>query len=229
MIATNTCIQLILVVVQYRKKGWRAVLKEGLITLLFMRPFVDAWRVYKKHKDSEATVNPLVEMIVNKGIELATESIPGCVLQCYVLLLNPSLGASSGAIISIGISALMTGLTSAMIAYDYDTNQAHRELQPKFYGYIKSGRHQRGRTFFLMMMISTLHNLSRSLGYAILAVVDSKLAVMFFVGEVGVYLAYKMARRDFYYWVRLEGVLGVILAFIARSLIKVITDFTVSE
>jgi len=58
----------------------------------------------------------------------------------------------------------MTGLSSAMIAYyDFDTDQPHRDTLQIFYGDIKDG--WRGRTFFLMTMISTLHNLSRSLGY----------------------------------------------------------------
>ena len=118
----------------------------------------------------------------------------------------------------------MTGLTSAMIAYDMDTDEPHRATQPLFYGYIKDGR--RGRTFFLMTMISALHNLSRSVGYAILAVVDLNLALKFFVGEVGFYLLYKIARRDFYWWLRLEGVLSVILSLLDRTLVKVITDFT---
>ena len=122
----------------------------------------------------------------------------------------------------------MTGLTSAMIAYDVDTSEKQRQKQPKFYGFIKDGRHQRGRTFLLMTLISTLHNLSRSLGYAILAVVDLNLALKFFVGEVGVYLLYKLLKRDFYYWVRLEVVLSVIISLFERTLVKVITDFTVS-
>ena len=122
----------------------------------------------------------------------------------------------------------MTGLSSAMIAYyDFDTDQPHRDTLQIFYGDIKDG--WRGRTFFLMTMISTLHNLSRSLGYAILAVVDVNLALKFFVGEAGVYLLYKLLRRDFYYWPRLEGVLSVVTAFVVRTLGKVITDFTVSE
>ena len=120
----------------------------------------------------------------------------------------------------------MTGLTSAMIAYDMDTDEPHRATQPKFYGYMKDG--WRGRSFLLMTMISTLHNLSRSLGYAILAVVDLNLALRFFVGEVGAYLAYKMVRRDFYWWMRLEGMLSVIMSLLERTLVKVITDFTVS-
>ena len=94
MISFNTFVQLVVVLAQNKKKGWRAVLKEGLITLLFLRPFVDAWRVYRKHDDSETATDSLTVMIANKGIELAAESIPGCVLQCYVLLLNPSLGSS---------------------------------------------------------------------------------------------------------------------------------------
>jgi len=94
MISFNTVFQLILVLVTYRKKGWRTVLKEGLVTLLFMRPFVDAWRVHNKHDDSETNLDPLHTMLMNKGIELASESIPGCVLQCYVLLMNPGLGSS---------------------------------------------------------------------------------------------------------------------------------------
>jgi len=94
MISLNMFVQLIAVLGQNKKKGWKTLLREGLITMLFMRPFVDAWRVHNKYEDSETTTEPLAEMIMNKGIELATESIPGCVLQCYVLLLNPSLGSS---------------------------------------------------------------------------------------------------------------------------------------
>ena len=88
--------------------------------------------------------------------------------------------------------------------------------QPKFYGYIKNGSEQRWRMFFLMTMISTLHNLSRSLGYALLAVVNLNLALKFFVGEMGAYLLYKIARRDFYCWIRLEGVLSVVVGLLSK-------------
>jgi len=95
MIATNVVIQLLLaLLVVYKKKGWKTKLKEVLITILFLRPFVDAWRVNQKRNDAETTVDSRIESIYNKIIELVTESIPGCVLQCYVLLLNPSLGSS---------------------------------------------------------------------------------------------------------------------------------------
>ena len=70
-------------------------------------------------------------MIVNKGIELATESIPGCVLQLYVWLNNPEV-VGTYALVSIGISALTTGFASAMIAFDMDVDVPHRKNQPKF-------------------------------------------------------------------------------------------------
>ena len=65
--------------------------------------------------------------------ELAAESIPGCVLQIFVFLTNPK-KTGAGALISIAISALSTGFTSAKIAMDKDLDVKGRKNQPKFYG-----------------------------------------------------------------------------------------------
>jgi len=107
-----------------------------------------------------------------------------------------------------------------------DCDPPHRLVQPKFYGYIKDGYNERGRTFFIMMLMSTLHNLSRSAGYAILAVEDTMFAVKFFGAEMGVYLTYKLVRRDFWWWGNIEGVVSVVLSFLERSIVKIIADFT---
>ena len=66
MIIVNMSIQLLVVLVQYRRKNWKVKLREVLICLLFLRPAVDAFRVGTNHNDQEATVVPLVEMIMNK-------------------------------------------------------------------------------------------------------------------------------------------------------------------
>ena len=182
MLATNTFIQIIIVFAFYQKKSWKRIMKELIITVLFLRPFVDCFRVKANVKDDTKVLDAVEEMMVNKGIELATETIPGCVLQCYVMLMNPSLGGSGGAIASILVSALTTGLTSTMLSIDFDTDPRRRIVQPLFYGYVKDKR--RGLTFALMTLTSTLHNLSRSLGYAILAVEDVSLALRFFLVEV---------------------------------------------
>ena len=72
-------------------------------------------------------------MILNKSIELATENVPGCILQKYVWLNNPE-EAGSFALISIGISALTIGYTSAIISFESDVGLVHRKNQPRFYG-----------------------------------------------------------------------------------------------
>jgi hypothetical protein len=53
----------------HKTDGWRVLLKEMLISALFLRPFVDAWRVHNKHKNSETIADPLQAMIANKGID----------------------------------------------------------------------------------------------------------------------------------------------------------------
>ena len=66
MIATNMGIQILVVLSQYKKKSRKVKVKEVLICLFFLRPAVDAYRVSTNYKDSEATMDPLIEMIVNK-------------------------------------------------------------------------------------------------------------------------------------------------------------------
>ena len=70
--------------------------------------FVDAFRVASNHADNDLMFDPLVEMMTNKNVEMFAESIPGCVLQCFVLLENPEL-ISVGAVASLLISASTTG------------------------------------------------------------------------------------------------------------------------
>ena len=66
MIATNMGLQIIIVLGQYKKKSWGVKMKEVLSCLFFLRPAVNAYRVSTNYKDSEITVEPLVEMVVNK-------------------------------------------------------------------------------------------------------------------------------------------------------------------
>ena len=162
-----------------------------------------------------------------QGIELGTEAIPGCVLQIYVVLRNPE-EAGMGALVSIAISTLTTGFTSALISFDKDIDVEGRKNQPKFYGYMPDDHTTRGRCFFLMMIMSALHNLSRSIGCALLAAsLSGKTNLFYFVGgETLVYLVWKIFRRDFFYWVRIEGPLAFLLAFLERILVKIIVDFS---
>ena len=66
MVATNMLCQIGLVLALYKKKSCNEKVKEVLICLFFLRPAVDTYRVSTNHKDSEAAVHPLTEMLANK-------------------------------------------------------------------------------------------------------------------------------------------------------------------
>ena len=66
MIVTSMFLQILCVFTQYKKKSWGVMARELLITLLFLRPTVDAFRVSTNHKDDEATFDTLAEMMINK-------------------------------------------------------------------------------------------------------------------------------------------------------------------
>ena len=148
-------------------------------------------------------------------------------LQIYVVLYNPD-KAGIGALVSIVVSALTTGFTSALISFDKDVDVVGRKNQPTFYGYIPDDHATRGRCFFLMTIMSALHNLSRSVGCALLAASSSgKMTLVYFVvGEMILYLVWKIFRRDFFYWARIEGFLALVIAFVTRILVKIIVDFS---
>jgi len=98
---------------------------------------------------------PLIRLLTlptHSGINLATESIPGYVLQLYVWLTNPE-QAGTFALGSIAISAMTTGFTSAMIAYDLDVDVSRRKTQPMFYGYIPDDNSLRMKSFMLITLI----------------------------------------------------------------------------
>eukprot|EP00520_Triparma_pacifica_P012038 CAMPEP_0118647904 /NCGR_PEP_ID=MMETSP0785-20121206/8861_1 /TAXON_ID=91992 /ORGANISM="Bolidomonas pacifica, Strain CCMP 1866" /LENGTH=65 /DNA_ID=CAMNT_0006540041 /DNA_START=1 /DNA_END=195 /DNA_ORIENTATION=+ len=44
--------------------------------------------------------------------------------------------------------------------------------------------------------------------------------------DLGLYLAVKMLRGDFWYWVPLGGKAEIVSSIVARVLVKIVTDFT---
>ena len=62
MITLNMFVQLLFVKANYQRSGWRVVLRELLITLMFLRPAVDAYRVVTSKEIGLALTNPLIEV-----------------------------------------------------------------------------------------------------------------------------------------------------------------------
>jgi len=62
MITLNMFVQLLIVKGNYQRRGWRVMLREFLITLMFLRPAVDAYRVVTSKKNGPAVTDPLAEV-----------------------------------------------------------------------------------------------------------------------------------------------------------------------
>ena len=149
MIGSNMAVQLLITYGQNKKKSRWEILREFAFVVTFLKPGVDAFRVATGLVDEHATYNPLVEMALGKGAELAFESIPGGLLQAYFFINSPE--KTGFLLISILISTLTTGFASAMISYDMDISVANRKEVPLFYGYIKDGNTERMITFILQV------------------------------------------------------------------------------
>ena len=62
MITLNMFVQLLFVKANYQRSGWRVMLRELLITLMFLRPAVDAYRVVTSKEGDLALIDPLIEV-----------------------------------------------------------------------------------------------------------------------------------------------------------------------
>ena len=219
MLMGNLAMQLLLVLVQYKKKPLE-LLKECLIVATGAKPVVDAFRISSgKEQEGHHVFSPLVELVAGKVCEMFGESIPGCLLQCFVFLKGERSRASGASII---VSALMTGFASASISFDFDVSPAKRNESPEFYGYIPDdGR--RTIIFCCMMLNSSLTLLIRAVGGSLLMLMEKKNFVVLLLGEMGLYLLQKALRGDLIYWT--PG-LGIRLSLVMRMVVKVVTDFT---
>ena len=83
----------------------------------------------------------------------------------------------------------------------------------------------RGRSFFLMTAISTLHNISRCVGSAMMVTGDRTLFVWLIGGELTVHFIVKIVRGDFLCFVPLEGVIAYPMSFMWHLVTKVTADF----
>ena len=87
MLLANLASNLAISYLQNRKRGWKAVGKDWLLVLSYMKPGVDAWKVARgAAQEVNSVLDPQTEMLGCKCIELVTESIPGTILQMSAFL-----------------------------------------------------------------------------------------------------------------------------------------------
>jgi len=116
MLALSMLLQFLMVFMQNKEKPL-VVAKEVLIVMSGMKPGVDSYRVCSgQEMEVHHAFDAQTELVITKGIEMVCESIPGCVLQMYVLIKAGTV--SKTAIGSVVVSALTTGFSSASISFE---------------------------------------------------------------------------------------------------------------
>ena len=117
MIVGSMVLQLIVVFGQNRKKPW-LMAKEVLIVLTGLKPAVDCYRCcVGQEMEEHHAIDVMTELGTTKCAEMVCESIPGSILQLYVLLKDKSL-LSRATVGSVLISAMTTGFSSASISFE---------------------------------------------------------------------------------------------------------------
>ncbi|GMI22120.1 hypothetical protein TeGR_g11755 [Tetraparma gracilis] len=227
MVLASMGLQLLMVLVQNGKMGWGKLLREVLITVSGLKPGVDAMRVVSNAEMHEHhVVDAKVELVATKMCEMFCESIPGCILQVYALIQGGSGGKMGTKVFSIVVSAITTGMGSAAISYDFDSDPEKRRKLPSFYGYLPDEGNARTIMYVCMVLNSALLLLLRSIGAALLMLADTKIFVAYMAGDHLLYLLQKLVRGDFMYWLPVEGVGGLAASLLMRVVVKTLTDFT---
>jgi len=225
MVVTSLFLQVVMVLVQNSKKSRSEILREIFFVVTFLKPAVDAYRVATGHEDERLSISPLKEMSFSKAIELAAESIPGNVLQIYVFITSPT--RSTLHLVSILISTMTTAFASAVMSFDMDASPDQRKKIPDFYGFMGDTNFERTATFLVMFLLAGLHNLSKSIGVALLLAVSGQTTLLLLAGEMIVYHLARLLRRDYtMFFPGVEGGLKIICALFCHELTKTIVDFT---
>lgn len=134
MIALCMSLQLLVIYLQHRKKGWKVLLKEAVPVFLCVKPISDAYHLASGLKVDELNMfDPRMEILLSKLAELFSEGLPASCLQTYGYLVSKD-RSSPVPIISIIVSVLTIGYTVAMISYDKDVDPVVRAGNPVFYG-----------------------------------------------------------------------------------------------
>jgi hypothetical protein len=168
-----------------------------------------------------------MEMTANKCIELFAEGIPGIIIQLSAIVstINSGENVKLMAFLSLAVSLLTTGFTSATISDDFDTDPQKRAFNPEFYGYVPDDGRRRAFLFATMILLSATQVLIKATLIIVLASIGSWLPLYYILGDTVFYLLYKVVRRDFTHWLPLEGFVSLVVSGLIRVIVKLVVDF----
>ncbi|GMI13689.1 hypothetical protein TrLO_g3306 [Triparma laevis f. longispina] len=224
LIGLTIFIQILVAYAQNSKKLTH-FLPDTACILTGFKPALDAYRVGSGvEKEEYQFLTPLAEMTVCKCTEFVFEAVPSSVVQIFALLLAKE--KKLDALISILVSAATIAFSSSMISYDFDTSPDKRHKNPAFYGYVPDKAISRAVCFFSLMAFTYAHVLLLTFSCALLAIMNPLYLIYFLSIDMALFFIFKIATRDFFYFVNLRGFVRFIVSLLMRFCAKIMANFT---
>jgi len=218
-------LQIGLVVAVHHKHKRRLVI-QLVETVTFTKPAFNKCRVLTNAKiEVHEMIPPVDEMMMFKVAEVFAESIPVTVLQMNKVLMSDKLDVI--VLLALLSSAAFVSEAVTYMTYMKDINAESRRTGKLFYGFVPLSGIRLVLVKVSMYVLSFCQLMGNSITVALLVQKGGKtLAIIVLSCEMGVYLLWKVVRRDFRYWMPLPRGTSLLVSVITRVVVKVIADFT---
>ena len=216
------------IAVMIHHKDKRMMLKEMFGVLTCTKTGLHFWKVLTNAKVEGHEMVPVVsEMMMSMLSEVLAESIPMAVVQVYEILQADKDVLDPIIIVALFASLAIAADTVSYLTYAKDIDHESRRTGRLFYGFIPLRGLRIVVVYVAMHVLSFCQLTAKSITIGILAHLGGKpLAIAVLGGEVGIYLLYKVLRKDFRYFLPLPLGTSIAVSLLMRVAVKLITDFT---
>ena len=190
----------------------RAMYWNMFLVVVGAKPAVDAYRVASSAEQREHQLaDPTMELFVSKIIEIGAESVPAAILQTYYMLRNENFSGAGGhaAFFSIAMSAMCSGFTAAIIAFDFDVSPIKRRYNSEFYGFVPDAPSARSIVATVLIIWCATTCFLRCTAIALLLVSNQPFGFIVFFGyafvDFLIYFTIKNVSGDTHYWMPIES------------------------
>jgi len=104
------------------------------------------------------------------------------------------------------LNSLATALSVTIVTFEKDCDAKTRRTMGEFYGMFPAQRFKKVVAFSSLVSFSLCQIFAKVLSTVLLQTMSSNLMLAVLLGEGVVFLVYKLARNDFYYWLILSSV-----------------------
>jgi hypothetical protein len=111
-----------------------------------------------------------------------------------------------------------------MLFWDTETDPGAKIRNPKWIGLIPD--FDRGKAFVVVLVISGAQVLAKATATALLAVTRARWLWYYFLGDHGLLILYRIARRDIHFTLPMPAAASYILAPVFQVMMKIVVDFT---